>query len=72
MLELPKLPKAEVTTDTHIDGKGHPAFTVDQMHAHAALASDNALEDAALKAEAEGYHCLADDIRSAKTQGEKP
>lgn len=48
--ELPPLPKAGVTTDTHIDGKGHPAFTVDQMRAYAAaaIAAQQAAPKAAL------------------------
>lgn len=37
-VELPPLPKASVTTDTHIDGKGHPAFTADQMREYARAA----------------------------------
>ncbi len=48
---LPPLPKASVTTDTHIDGKGHPAFTADQMQAYARAAIAASLPKQALTEE---------------------
>lgn len=45
--EVPPLPKAVVTTDMHIDGKGHPAFTAEQMRDYASAAIAAASQQAA-------------------------
>ena len=37
--DLPPLPKADVSTDMHQDGKGHPAFTAGMMREYGRLCS---------------------------------
>jgi len=45
--EFPVLPDAAVSTDTHIDGKGHAAYTADQMREYGRLCRAAGVDEAA-------------------------